>query len=110
MERFDKDHKGSLSKVDVPENVWTRISKADTNNDGSVSKDELETYFKNRGPGQRPAESSSKPNDKPAEDKKQDQKPTDSKPSAQKSDGEQPADATAAANAALVRGAAEIRL
>src|SRR5262249_33277627 len=35
MERFDKSHKGSLTKADVPEFVWNRISKADANNDGS---------------------------------------------------------------------------
>jgi hypothetical protein len=101
MERFDKDHKGMLTKTDVPEFVWNRISKADTDNNGSVSKDELETYFKNnrpsRGPGASPP---SKPDDKPADVKPQELKPADPKPTARNSDVEQPADATTATNVA----------
>ena len=109
MDRFDKDHNGTLTKADVPEFVWDRISKADTNNDGSVSKDELETYFKNRRPGRRPSRSSSEPEDKPADAKPQDQKPADGKPSAQNSDVEQPADATAVTNVAVFPSSIGIR-
>lgn len=102
MERFDKDHKGMLTKTDVPEVVWNRISKADTDNNGSVSKDELETYFKNlrpsRGPGASPP---SKPDDKPADVKPQDPKPADLKPTARNTDVELPADAAAATNVAF---------
>ena len=101
MERFDKEKKGVLTKADLPEGLWDRISKADANSDGSVSKDELETYFKNRRPGHAPKAPESEPGEKPTGDKPKEQKPEDAKPQAQKSDLEQPADATTASNVAV---------
>lgn len=98
MDRFDNDKKGSLSKSDVPAFVWDRISKADTNSDGSVSKDELEIYFKNHRPGRPATGGPSNPGDKPADGKPEEQKPDKSAPSAMKQDAERPADATAASN------------
>nr|WP_010585362.1 hypothetical protein [Schlesneria paludicola] len=98
LERFDKAKKGSLSKDDVPEHLWNRLSNADTNKDGVVSKDELETHFKNLPPrGSRP--------DKPAEKqpkeevKPQEPKPDDSKPQAKVNDSDVPADAATVSNA-----------
>lgn len=83
FERFDKEHTGSLTKDNVPERVWNRISKADSNSDGKVSKEELQTHLKNVGPrrgSDKPAEpkKDAGPESKPAE-----QKPADNKPAAQ---------------------------
>lgn len=82
FERFDKDKTGSLTKDNVPERVWDRISKADSNSDGKVSKEELQAHMKAHRPnrdGDKPAEpkKENKPEEKPAEEK-----PADTKPSA----------------------------
>ena len=38
--KFDKDKSGTLTSDEVPEKLWSRISKADTDGDGAVSKAE----------------------------------------------------------------------
>lgn len=98
MERFDPDHKGSLTKKDVPEPVWNRISKADANGDGTVTKDELEAHIKKMREEHQPHEAkpapadSAKPNS-PVEEKPKDPKPDDSKAQTLKIDTDSPADA-----------------
>jgi len=47
FKRLDKNTDGKLDKEDkVPEQVWQRISKADANNDGAVTKEELVAMIK----------------------------------------------------------------
>jgi len=41
FQRFDKNKDGKLTKSEVSASVWQRMSKADTNGDGAVTKDEL---------------------------------------------------------------------
>ena len=48
FEKFDKDESGSLTSDEVPERPWTRISKADADGDGAVTKKELKDAFKKR--------------------------------------------------------------
>lgn len=110
MNRFDKDHKGKLTKDDLPAPVWDRISKADANGDGTVTKDELETYFKNRGPRRPDTRSPAKPDQKPddSKQKQEGEKPKDqpvekAQPQAQVTERESPADALTAANVAAAR-------
>ena len=83
FERFDKDHTGTLTKENVPERVWSRISKADSNSDGKISKDELETHVKKVRPGRGDAKPAEPKKEEPAEPKPEEPKPADSKPSAQ---------------------------
>lgn len=49
--RFDGDKDGKLSKSEVPAEMWERLSKADENADGLVSKTELESVFRAREGG-----------------------------------------------------------
>ena len=103
FDQFDKDHKGFVTKDSVPELLWDRISKADTNGDGKVSKDELEAHFKTLHQ-QRPGAGgeSTKPVETPAdakpEEKKPEVKPTGNSPQAFNQETEAPADAIAASN------------
>jgi Ca2+-binding EF-hand superfamily protein len=39
--RFDKDHDGKIALSDVPGHLRERLAKADANNDGQVTRDEL---------------------------------------------------------------------
>jgi hypothetical protein len=41
FQRDDKNKDGKLTKDEVPERVWSRISRADTNGDGAITKDEM---------------------------------------------------------------------
>jgi EF hand len=103
LDRFDQDHKGFVTKESVPEGVWDRISKADTNNDGKVSKEELEAHFKSPH-HERPeaGAESTKPveslKEAKPEEKKPEVKPTNSSPQAFHEESELPADAIAASN------------
>lgn len=54
MERMDKNKDGKLSKDEVPEEMWARISKADEDADGNVSKAELEKVMNLRPGGDAP--------------------------------------------------------
>ena len=51
--RFDTDKDGKLAKSEVPAEMWEKMSKADENADGLVSKEELEGAYGKRegGPG-----------------------------------------------------------
>ena len=103
LNQFDREHKGFLTKDSVPPGLWDRISSADTNGDGKVSKEELEAHFRSHHP-QRPdaGEESTKPVESPAEtkpdEKKPDVKPTGNAPQAFNQETESPADAIAASN------------
>lgn len=96
FDRFDKDKKGSLTKADVPERVWQRISQADANQDGSVSKDELETFIKTHRPGGSDRKPESKPADKPQNENPQPPKAEDSKATTLVDEPDQPVDALTA--------------
>jgi Ca2+-binding EF-hand superfamily protein len=99
FERFDKDKKGVLTKENVPEPIWDRISKADANGDGSVSKEELEAHMKKHEPkSPTKSEDSKQPNDKPAEEKLKEGKPGDKAPVTLNEDNNAPADALTALN------------
>ena len=41
FEKFDKNGNGVLTADEVPERLWSKISKCDTNNDGSITKEEM---------------------------------------------------------------------
>lgn len=46
LEHGDKNKDGKLTKDEVPGFMWTRLTTADTDKDGAVSKTELEEHFK----------------------------------------------------------------
>lgn len=46
LERFDANDDGKLDEDEVPPPVWLRLSQADANNDGVVTRAEFETYRK----------------------------------------------------------------
>lgn len=102
MNRFDRDHKGFLTKDSVPPELWNWISNADTNGDGKVSKEELDTYFKTSHPRRPEAGGEAKPVETPKdstpEEKKPEVKPTGNSPQAFNQETEAPADAIAASN------------
>ncbi len=49
FKRMDKNNDGKLSKDEVPEQFWARLSRADANHDDVLTKAELEKAFQNRG-------------------------------------------------------------
>jgi len=49
LKKADKNNDGKISKEEVPAEAWARLSKADTNNDGAVSKEELASHGGPRG-------------------------------------------------------------
>lgn len=44
--RFDEDKDGKLSSTEVPAEMWAKVSKADTDADGLVSKEEMKEAYK----------------------------------------------------------------
>lgn len=46
---FDADDSGSLSKDEVPGRVWSRLSQADADGDGDVTREEFDGYKPGRG-------------------------------------------------------------
>lgn len=44
LQAFDADGNGALEQGEVPGRVWSRLSKADANGNGSVSREEFEGY------------------------------------------------------------------
>lgn len=44
LSAFDADKNGELSKSEVPGRVWLRLSAADANADGKVTRQEFESY------------------------------------------------------------------
>ncbi len=59
LQRADRNHDGKLSKDELPEFLWSRLSAGDSDKDGSLSKSELEEFLKH----QRPTHPSGKPTD-----------------------------------------------
>ena len=43
--RLDSDESGGLTADEVSERRWARISEADSNGDGAVTKEELQTHL-----------------------------------------------------------------
>ena len=64
LAQFDKDKNGKLAKGELPEPLWDRLSKADANNDGELTQDEIEAHMKTIRP-----DSPAKPAEQPAADK-----------------------------------------
>jgi Ca2+-binding EF-hand superfamily protein len=60
--QFDKNKDGKLGKDEVPAEIWARMSKADKNADGLISKGELESAHKGR-PGAGGEKKKKKPGD-----------------------------------------------
>ena len=104
FEHFDREKKGVLTKDNVPAPVWDRISKADANGDGSVTKEELKTHFsheQSKPPAK--AEDFKKPDEKPADEKPAADKPNEDKPTEKagvtlNEGNNEPADATTVSN------------
>ena len=44
LEAFDTDASESLSKDEVPGRVWARLSQADADGDGAVTREEFDGY------------------------------------------------------------------
>jgi hypothetical protein len=87
----DKNQDGKVTKDEVSETVWERISTADANKDGAITPAELDAHWLDRSgrPGRPDADKAAekaedKPTDNPAE--KSDAKPED-KPAEKKADG-----------------------
>ena len=72
LAQFDKDKNGKLTKSELPEPLWDRLSKADANGDGEITQDEIDAHMKTIRPDgtSKPAEQSpadkAAPADKPA--------------------------------------------
>lgn len=64
IEQFDKNKDSKLTKEELPEFLWSRLSKADANSDGEISKDEIEAHIKTVRP-----DGTSKPQERHPEDK-----------------------------------------
>lgn len=74
FEKFDKDKNGSLSESEVPAEVWSKMSRADGNGDGEVSKEELIAAHKKRQ-GQSNAPGGNKRDDKEGGSSKKPKRP-----------------------------------
>ena len=62
---FDADENDALTEDEVPERVWMRLSAADLDGDGAVTRTEIMRYLQSRGGSGRPG-SSSRPQGKPS--------------------------------------------
>lgn len=69
MERMDKNKDGKLTKDEAPEFLWERISRADANSNGEVSKEELEAHAKTHRPERTPRPEPRRDDSNPAEEK-----------------------------------------
>ncbi len=49
LEAFDADESNSLSEDEVPGRVWSRLSQADADADGEVTREEFDGYKPGRG-------------------------------------------------------------
>ena len=68
--QFDKDKNGKLTKSELPEPLWDRLSKADANSDGEITQDEIDAHMKAIRPDgtSKPAEQSPAEKAAPAAD------------------------------------------
>lgn len=67
LQRADRNHDGKLSKDELPEFLWSRLSAGDSDKDGSLSKSELVEFLKHQRP--------TNPTGKPTDPRKPDDKP-----------------------------------
>lgn len=49
LEAFDEDASESLSEDEVPGRVWARLSQADADGDGEVTREEFDAFKPGRG-------------------------------------------------------------
>lgn len=49
LSAFDADDDGELAEDEVPAPVWYRLSMADANDNGSVTRDEFDSFKPGRG-------------------------------------------------------------
>lgn len=49
LSAFDADGDDELAEDEVPARVWSRLSNADADDNGSVSREEFESYRPSRG-------------------------------------------------------------
>ena len=66
---MDRNRDGKLSKDELPEAAWSRLSAADADKDGFISKAELEDFMKQHRSRRQPAADPQKPVEKPTEGK-----------------------------------------
>lgn len=66
LNHFDKNKDDKLTKSELPGFIWDRLSKADTNGDGDVSKDEIEAHMKTIRPDGTSRPAGRRSEDKPA--------------------------------------------
>ena len=45
LSAFDRSDDGALDESEVPQRVWARLSQADSNGDGSVTRKEFDSYI-----------------------------------------------------------------
>lgn len=74
LERFDKNTDGKLTKSELPGFIWDRLTKADSNGDGEIAKDEIEAHMKTIRPDGRSKPKEQAPADKPAPEAAKDAK------------------------------------
>ena len=80
FQRMDRNHDGKLSKDELPEFLWSRLSAGDSDKNGSLSKPELEEFLKQQRPAKPAGESAepqTKPENKPADPQKPGEKTAD---------------------------------
>lgn len=65
MERMDKNKDGKLTKDEFPPPAWEHFSKADANDDGVITAEELEAFVKTQRPGRPAADEPKTPETKP---------------------------------------------
>lgn len=59
--RVDRNHDGKVTKDEAPEFMWSRLSEADADKDGAVSKEELEKHLPKHRGGQKPESRDNRP-------------------------------------------------
>lgn len=45
LSAFDMNDDGALGESEVPQRVWARLSQADSNGDGNVTRKEFDSYI-----------------------------------------------------------------
>ena len=62
---MDRNNDGKLSKDEVPGPMWSRLSEADADKDGFISRAELEEFWKQHRPNRPPGAEPQKPAGRP---------------------------------------------
>jgi len=92
LQRFDSSKSGTIKKSDVPDRVWQRLSKSDSDKNDAVTRQEFDAGRSKK------ADQEKKIDDKPADSQPAAEKSQPSVPQTQKDNGIDPADALQAAN------------